>query len=226
LNFRYPIFLDLAGKKCLVIGEGHEIAGKIKALVDALANVIYVNPRAEPVIQELAAAGLVRWEARHFQPDDLAGCFLVITHLDDNSEVFRLAEERRVLCNAVDDPQHCRFSYGSVHRQGDLTIGISTNGWAPALAVRLKQQLEKEVGPEYGELLDLIQVVRPEIKARIPDFGARRELWYRIVDSDILARLREGQRDAAGGVLRRMIEHAANSISRSDTSERSRNGET
>ena len=218
MNFRYPIFLDLAGKKCLVVGEGYEIAGKIKALVDALANVVYVNPHAEPAIEQLVAAGLIRWEARRFRAEDLADCFLVVTGLDDNSEMFRLAEEQRVLCNAIDDPQHCRFSYGSLHRQGDLTVAISTNGSAPALAVRLKQQLEKEIGPEYGELLNLLKEVRPEITRGIPDFNARRELWYRIVDSDVLARLRAGQRDAAAELMRRMIEEAANSILRSDTS--------
>lgn len=212
MNFRYPIFLDLAGKKCLVTGEGYELAGKIKGLVDASANVIYVNPSAEPAIQELAAAGAVRWEGRDFRPDDLDDCFLVITDCDDNAEVFRLAEEGRVLCNAVDDPQHCRFSFGSIHRQGDLTIAISTNGWAPALAVRLKEFLQSNVGPEYRELLELMKEVRPEIAARVPDFSTRRDLWYRIVDSDVLAKLRDGKRNAAIATIREMIEEAVSGV--------------
>src|SRR6478752_5032404 len=137
MNFRYPIFLDLSGKKCLVIGDGHEIAGKVRALVDAAAKVTYVNPRAAPAIEALATAGLISWARRGFEPHDLDDCFLAITDGDNNAEIFRLAEERRVLMNAVDDPEHCRFSFGSVHRQGDLTISISTNGVAPALAVRL-----------------------------------------------------------------------------------------
>lgn len=211
MNFRYPIFLDLAGKKCLVTGQGYEVAGKIKALVDASANVIYVNARAEPAIQELAAASLIQWEARNFRSDDLDDCFLVITDQDDNAEVFRLAEERRVLCNAVDDPQHCRFSFGSVHRQGDLAIAISTNGWAPALAVRLKEFLRTNVGPEYGALVELLKEVRPEITSHIADFSARRDLWYRIVDSDVLTKLRTGEREAAVVTIREMIEEAVRS---------------
>ena len=206
MNFRYPIFLDLAGKNCLVAGQGNELAGKIKGLVDASANVTYVNPTADPAIQEFAAAGLIRWEARHFRPDDLDDCFLVITDRDDNSEAFRLAEERRVLCNSVDDPQHCRFSFGSVHRQGDLTIAISTNGWAPALAVRLKEFLKKNIGPEYGDLLELLKEVRPEITVRVPDFAARRDLWYRIVDSNALEMLRTGHRKKAAAMIRQVIE--------------------
>jgi siroheme synthase-like protein len=211
VNFRYPIFLDLAGKNCLVTGQGHELAGKIHGLVDTSANVTYVNPSAEPAIQELAAAGLIRWEARDFRPNDLDDCFLVITDRDDNSEVFRLAEERRVLCNAVDEPQHCRFSFGSVHRQGDLTIAISTNGWAPALAVRLKEFLQSNVGPEYGDLVELLKEVRPEITTRMPDFSTRRGLWYRIVDSGALEALRTGERQKAIAMIREMIEEAVQS---------------
>ncbi|HSU60339.1 MAG TPA: bifunctional precorrin-2 dehydrogenase/sirohydrochlorin ferrochelatase [Bryobacteraceae bacterium] len=187
MNFRYPVFLDLSGKNCLVIGEGQEIAAKAKALVEAGATVRHVNPR-------------------EFQTADLEDCFLVITGQADNSEVFRLAEEKGILCNSVDDPEHCRFSFGAVHRQGDLTIAISTNGSAPALAVRLKEGLQNQIGPEYGELLGLLKTVRTEITTRIPDFTARRQLWYRIVDSEVLSLLRRGDREAASQAVRGMIE--------------------
>ncbi len=218
VNFRYPIFLDLTGKKCLVTGEGYEIAGKIRALVDASAIVTYVNQRASPEVEALAAAGLILWEPRDFQPEDLTDCFLVITDQDDNSEIFRLAEEQRILCNAVDDPEHCRFSFGSVHRQGELTMAVSTNGWAPALAVRIRERLQNEIGPEYGALLNLLKEIRPEVTARIPDFSARRDLWYRIVDSDAREKLRNGQHEAARAMIREMLEEAVSSTSRSDTS--------
>ncbi len=218
VNFRYPIFLDLSGKKCLVTGEGAEIAGKLRALVSAAANVVYVNPRAEPAIQELVAQGAVSWQPRDFTSQDLAGCFLVIAAREDNAEIFRLAEEQNVLCNSVDDPENCRFSFGSVHRQGELTIAISTNGCAPAVAVRLREFLEQEIGPEYALLLDLLKKARAEITVRIPDFTARRDLWYRILDSQLLTKLREGQHVEASNMLRRMIEETINSISRSGTS--------
>lgn len=205
MNFRYPIFLDLSGKKCLVVGEGPEIAGKVRSLVDAAANVAYVNPRAEPSIEALAAEGLISWERRGFEQHDLDGCFLAIVDSEANAEIFRLAEERHVLMNAVDDPEHCRFSFGSVHRQGDLTIAISTNGVAPALAVRLRERLAQEIGAEYAELLRMLKEVRAEIGSRVADFSARRALWYRIIDSDILDKLRAGQRDEAERALRSML---------------------
>ena len=208
MNFRYPVFLDLSGKKCLVTGEGYEVAGKVQALVDASAEVVYVNPQAEAAIEALAAAGLIHWEKRAFVPADLDGLFLVISDLEDNSEIFRIAEEQRILCNCVDDPEHCRFSFGSIHRQGELTIAISTNGWAPALAVRLKEKLRREIGPEYADFLELLKEVRPEITRRIADFSARRELWYRIVDSEVLAMLGRGENDEAAGLVQEMIERA------------------
>lgn len=203
MNFRYPVFLDISGKKCLVVGDGEEIAAKVDALREAGADVVRVH-------------------ARDFKPEDLAGCFLVIANQTGNADVFRHAEGRGVLCNAVDDPEHCRFIFGSVHRQGDLTITASTNGAAPALSVRVKEQLQREFGPEYGAFLELLKNSRAEIAERIGDFDARRELWYQIVDSEVLALLRADKREAAQQVLRALIDEAAlSSTSRSGISGRS-----
>jgi siroheme synthase-like protein len=206
VNFHYPIFLDLTGKRCLVVGEGPEMASKIRGLIEAGAEVVYVHPDASEGIAELARKGNIVWAAREFEASDLEGCFLVIARLEDNSEIFRLAEERGVLCNAVDDPEHCRFIFGSVHRQGELTIAISTNGVAPALAVRLKERLQREIGPEYAVLLALLQQMRGEIRARIPDFARRRELWYRIIDSGALEKIRAGEIEEARRLIAGFIE--------------------
>ncbi len=216
MNFRLPVFLDVTGKRCLVTGAGYEIAGKVKALIDAGAETVYIHPTGVPEIDHWAALDLVAWKRRSFEPADLDGCFLVITGHPDNSEIFRLAEERGILCNSVDDPEHCRFSFGSVHRQGDLNIAISTNGWAPALAVRLRQRLEREIGPEYGVLLELLKEARPIITAQITDFARRRDLWYRIVDSTVLAKLREGHQQAAAEQVRQLIEEAIHESKSSD----------
>jgi precorrin-2 dehydrogenase / sirohydrochlorin ferrochelatase len=213
MNFRFPVFLDLTSKRCLVTGEGYEVAGKVRALIDAGAETLYINPTAATELQQWEALDLLTWRQRHFEPSDLDGCFLVITDHPDNAAIFRLAEERGILCNSVDDPEHCRFSFGSVHRQGDLTIAISTNGWAPAVAVRLRQWVEREIGPEYGALLTLLKEARPEITQQITDFGRRRDLWYRIVDSDVLDKLRAGQADAAAAQVKRFIHDAVHESS-------------
>ncbi|HEX4772856.1 MAG TPA: bifunctional precorrin-2 dehydrogenase/sirohydrochlorin ferrochelatase [Bryobacteraceae bacterium] len=218
MNFRFPVFLDVSGKNCIVTGEGFEVPAKVEGLVKAGANTTYIHPTADPRIQELIETALVRWERRDLQPDDLDSCFLIIADTPNNAAIFEMAEERRVLCNAVDDPTNCRFSFGSVHRQADLTIAVSTNGWAPALAVRLKQWLQKEIGPEYGELLELLREARPEITSSIGDFAARRDLWYELVDSAALEFLRNGERDAAATLIQEKIAARINSTSHSDIS--------
>jgi precorrin-2 dehydrogenase / sirohydrochlorin ferrochelatase len=220
MNFRYPIFLDVAGKRCVLVGEGYELPSKVKTLVERGALVTYVNPRAEESIAELAAAGRIEWRRRDFEPGDLSECFLVITDRADNSEVFRLAEERRILCNAVDDPDHCRFSFGSVIPRGDLTVAVSTNGVAPALAVRLRERFEREIGEEYQRFLATLSEMRGEITREIPDFSKRRELWYRLVDSGALTLLRQGRAEDARTLLRGLVTEAAACESSNETEAR------
>ena len=206
MNFRYPVFMDVTGKKCLVTGEGYEVAFKVKNLVACSAQVTYINPAAEAAIESLATAGMIHWQQRSFVPADLDGCFLVIADLEDNSAIFELAESRGILCNCVDDPEHCRFSFGSLHRQGELTIAISTNGWAPAVAVRIKEWLQREIGPEVGDFLAMLKAVRPAITNRIADFGARKDLWYRIVDSNFPARIKAGEHYIVEGEICKMVQ--------------------
>jgi siroheme synthase-like protein len=209
MNFQYPVFLDVTGKRCLVTGEGPEIPAKVRLLAERGAQTVYVHPAADTAIEQMAREGRITWLAREFDAADLNGCFLVITAGKNNSKIFELAEERNVLCNAADDPASCRFSFGSVVERGDLRIAISTNGAAPALAVRLREKLEKEIGAEYGLFTEMLGDLRAEISTAIPDFTARRELWYRLVDSDALALIRQGRAEEARQLLRKLVDVSA-----------------
>lgn len=208
MNFRYPIFLDVTGKPCLVTGEGTEIPAKIRRLVACGALVRYINPTANEAVAALAADGQIEWHPRHFESGDLDGCFLVIASRNADGEIFRLAEERNVLCNTVDDPAHCRFSFGSVVSRDDLTLAISTNGIAPALAVRLRERLEQEFGAEYAEFVAMLGELRPQISRELPEFERRRALWYRLVDSEALDAIRQGQPEKARQLLRSLVDEA------------------
>lgn len=209
MNFRYPIFLDVAGKRCLVTGEGAEIPAKVRKLVQCGALVSYINPTADEPIAALAAVGEIEWHARHFESGDLDRCFLVITSDNHNAGIFRLAEERNILCNAVDDPAHCRFSFGSIVSRDDLMLAISTNGIAPALAVRIRERLEEEFGAEYAEFVAMLGELRPQIGRELPDFEKRRALWYRLVDSkEALDAIRRGQPEKARQLLRHLVDEA------------------
>src|SRR5713226_5786271 len=121
----FPMFLKLEGRRCLVVGAGTVAEGKIRGLLEAGASVQVVAPEAVLQIQKWAWDGAVGWSPRGFQPHDLDGAFLVITATaspEVNAQVFHEARERKVLCNSVDDPEHCDFYYPAVVNRGDLQI--------------------------------------------------------------------------------------------------------
>ncbi|MGJ5819768.1 precorrin-2 dehydrogenase/sirohydrochlorin ferrochelatase family protein [Paludibaculum fermentans] len=174
----YPIILDVEGKKCLVLGSGREADEKSAALLRAGAQV---------------------HRQEHYASAHLDGCFAVISAGPDrsrNAEIFAEAERRGILVCCVDDPPHCRFTFASIVRQGELVIAISTGGACPALAVRLREKLERELGPEYAEFLKLARRLRGRLAETVPDFQQRRKLWYALVDSAILDHYRHGDEEA------------------------------
>jgi precorrin-2 dehydrogenase/sirohydrochlorin ferrochelatase len=153
----FPIFLKLRGKKCVIVGGGVIGEGKVRGLLSSGARVIVVAPQVRPVLQKLAAAGTVTWRKGTFRPADLRGAFLVVAATDSiaqNRVISRHCWRLGVLCNAVDDPRHCDFFYPAVVRRGALQIAISTDGRSPALAKRLRAELERQFGPEYAAWLE------------------------------------------------------------------------
>ncbi|MDP6052634.1 MAG: bifunctional precorrin-2 dehydrogenase/sirohydrochlorin ferrochelatase, partial [Candidatus Latescibacteria bacterium] len=151
-------------------------------------------------LADLAAVGRIKHAARLYQAGDLAGSVLAISATDDSAVNRLVWEEGRrsgVLVNVVDDVPLCDFIAPSVIRQGDLTVAISTSGKAPALAVRIRESLEEKFGREYARFLELAGAIRQSLAEKNPDFNARRTLWYRLVDSDVLDLLRAGDEDAA-----------------------------
>jgi siroheme synthase-like protein len=112
LNFRYPVFLNVETKRCLVVGEGPELPAKVATLVARGAEVVYVNPAAAESIAILANENKLVWHRRNFAPADLDSCFLVIADQQDNGEIFRLAEARGVGCNAAGETGPSRVPFG------------------------------------------------------------------------------------------------------------------
>jgi siroheme synthase-like protein len=209
MSWDYPVFLNLEGRRCIVIGESWFTPGKVMALLESHADVTLLAPTADPAITELARQGAVRWERREYREGDLEGFFLAIsTHLekDRNEPIFREALSRNILFNAVDDGPRCLFSFPAIHRSGDLAIAISTNGRSPALGVRLRDRLAREIGPEYGTFVAMLGELRQELSARIPEFERRKELYGRLVESDALEQIRDGHTEAARATLRALIE--------------------
>ncbi len=177
----FPAFLKLAGRRCLVVGAGPVAEEKIVGLLRAGANVRVVAPQATRRIRELARKKELRWDKRGFRASDLSGAFLTVAATSSpplHAQIYRQAQRRGVLCNVVDDPEHCDFYYGSVVRRGELQIAISTGGHSPALAQRLRKKLEEEYGAEYEEWLKELGEIRQRLFAKKLTSNRRRALLH------------------------------------------------
>ncbi|MFQ5694305.1 MAG: bifunctional precorrin-2 dehydrogenase/sirohydrochlorin ferrochelatase [Nitrospinota bacterium] len=197
----YPVFLvGLEKKRCVVVGGGAEAERKVEGLLDCDAAVTVIGAEITARLREWADAGSIAWVPRTYERGDLRGAFLVIVAGGDartHALIREEAEAERALVNVMDDPARCDFVAGSVVRRGPLRIAVSTSGCAPALAVRLRERLEREFGPEFAKFLGWMEALRGPMAARHPDFETRRGLWYELVDSDVIDFLREGQEERA-----------------------------
>jgi siroheme synthase-like protein len=164
----FPIFVKLAGRLVIVVGGGKIAEGKIPGLLSASACVRVIAPVATVAIRNWSNHRRLEWYAKAFQASDLDGAALVVAATSAsgvNEAVYRAADAKGVLCNAVDDTGHCHFYYGSVVQRGDLQIAISTNGKSPALAQRLRLELEMQFGPEYELWLEWLGTAREALRA-------------------------------------------------------------
>jgi precorrin-2 dehydrogenase / sirohydrochlorin ferrochelatase len=183
----FPAFIKLAGRRCIVVGAGSVAASKITSLLECGAQITVVAPRAAESIEHLAAARKIRWLPRKFAPDDLARAFLVIAATSDpavNRAVFLEAEVRGILCNSVDDPPNCDFYFPAIVRRGPLQIAISTSGESPALAQRIRRELEASLEDPVADWVEKIGEARREILASVPPSEDRKKLLHRLAHTD------------------------------------------
>ncbi len=196
----YPVLFNLQGRRCVVIGGGHIAESKVEGLLEADAAVHLIAPDLTPKLQRWVEETRVEHVWRSYQPGDLGGAFLAISATDDrnvNVRVWQEAVSLNIPINVVDDTPHCNFIAPSILRRGDLVVAISTSGKAPALAVRLREQFESLVGSEHARFLELAGRLREPLAAHYPNFETRKALWYRLVDSDVLYLLQQGDEAAA-----------------------------
>lgn len=179
----FPMFLKLEGRPCLVVGGGAIGEPKIESLLTSGALVRVIAPRVSAAVAQWAREGAIRWEAREFNSADLDNVFLAIAATSSrqvNGTIFREARQRNILCNVVDDPEYCDFYYPAVVRRGDLQLAISTNGHSPALAQRIRRELEIQFGPEYGEWLEKLGKIRVQLFARGMNPEQRRRVLHEL----------------------------------------------
>ena len=176
-----PVFVKLEGRPCLVVGGGVIGLQKVSSLLECGANVTVVDPDAKDEVRELAEQGKIAWRRRRYSAEDVLGQQLVIASTSDpnvNHAIYSDAVTAGVLANAVDDPPFCDFYFGSVVRRGSLQIGISTAGESPALAQRLRQQLEALLDQATGPWLERLGALRRGV-LKLHPAGEERNLLLR-----------------------------------------------
>ena len=209
----YPIYLDLTGRPCLVVGGGPIATGKVRGLVEAGALVTVVAPDVSQDIVAWHEARHAVWHARTFEPADLDGQFLVYAATDDrdvNARIYRLADQANRVANAVDDLDHCNFIAPAVARQGVVQVAISTAGTSPALAKQIRDRVQHEVlTPETATLADFLGSWRPEVKRHIDTYARRQTLWEGVLEGCVPALLEAGQKARADQAMQEYLRRAA-----------------
>ena len=182
----YPMFVDLQGKRCLVVGGGEIATRKVQGLLEAKALVFVVSPTLSEALSRLAAQDMISYQPRPFRADEVMGCALIIGATDQpdvNRAVCRAAREHQVWVNIVDTPEACDFIAPAVVRRGALQVAISTGGHSPTLAKRIRLQLEEWYGPEYAVLLEKLGRERTRFRQLIRDPDLRKAYYERLVDT-------------------------------------------
>lgn len=204
----YPIHLHLQGRRCLVVGGGGVAARKVAGLRAAGADVLLVSPDAAPALQTMAEGGEVEWRREVYGTRHLAGVFLVMACTDNrevNAAVTREASEQDLLVLCADDPGAGSFVSPATVRRGDLLLTASTGGAEPTLAAVLRERLEADFGPEWGELVEMFVAMRELVKKN-PDEAGRKAAVRRVLDdAQVHELLRTGKRLEAETRIRQCL---------------------
>lgn len=207
----YPVFLNLTRRRAVIIGGGQIAEGKIAKLLESAAQIIVISPVATQGIRDFAQAGKIELELRKYQHGDLQGAFLAIAATNDrevNQEIFEEAENQGILLNAVDDMPRCSFIAPSIVSKGPVTVAISTGGASPALARKLRENMEVSSVLDWAGATDVLSKARRIIKEERMAIDPQR--WQCCMTDEILEMAQNGQEEKA-------LKTLMNSLSGKDT---------
>jgi len=196
----YPIFLNIEGRKCVVIGGGNVASRKVPPLLDCGAKVLVVSPEISSEMERFVKSGEVEYIAGKFEPSHLSGAALVIGSTDDakvNRMVYEECKARNIPVNVVDQPELCTFIVPSLVKRGDLMIATSTSGKSPAVAKRVRKTLEKDFGEEWGAYLDMMGRARIRLMEKVSEQPEREAILNRLADSPMFELIKSGDMDGA-----------------------------
>ena len=198
----YPVFLNLTGRRCVIIGGGQVAEGKVSKLLDSGAKIIVISPDATQGIRDYADSGQIEYSLRKYQEGDLNGAFLVVAATNDrvvNQEIFEEAEKSGILLNAVDDMPRCSFIAPSIVEKGPITVAISTGGASPALARKLREKLEVSPALDWADATNMLSHARQIIKDKQIALDPQR--WQCCMTDELLTLIQAGHEDEALEIL-------------------------
>ena len=204
----YPVFIELEGKTVLVVGGGKVAQRKVETLLKFGASIHIVSKGLTHKLKKLVESKKIHHIGEEFKDEHLDGAFLAIAATDDkllNQKISKNARMRNLLINAVDQPSDCNFIVPSIINRGDLLIAISTSGKSPALAKRIRKDLEAQFGSEYEVFLTLMGRLRTDILSLGFSQKENSRIFNEIVDSGILNFMEKGDWEGVESALRRIL---------------------
>lgn len=198
----YPVFLNLTGRRCVIIGGGQIAEGKIAKLLDSGSKIIVISPDATQGIRGFAERGQIEFSERKYQNGDLEGAFICIAATNDrvvNQEIFEEAEKNGILLNAVDDMPRCSFIAPSIVEKGPVTVAISTGGASPALARKLREKMEVSSALDWADATSVLSKARQIIKDK--QIAVDPQRWQCCMTDEILSLAQAGRENEALEIL-------------------------
>jgi len=211
-----PIFMKVAGRRCVVIGGGDVATRKVMMLLKADAAIELISPELGHELADLLAAGKISYIQALFSPEQLDGAMLVIAATDDeatNLAVSIAAKARNIPVNVVDAPELCTFTSPSIVDRSPIIIAISSGGASPVLTRMIRAKIEALIPATYGRLSALAADFRDRVKQRFSTTQARRIFWENIFQSNIAEMVLSGQEPAARAALTELIDNDKTDIS-------------
>jgi precorrin-2 dehydrogenase/sirohydrochlorin ferrochelatase len=200
----YPLFLDITDKRCVVIGGGDVAERKVVRLLDFGASVIVVAKTLTNSLDAMGKTGRIKHIDADYDKSFLDDAFLVIGATDRhdiNAKISADGREKGILVNIVDEPDKCDFILPSLIKQGDLLIAISTGGKSPALAKKLREEMEQLFGTEYQSLLEVMGQLREKLVMKGRSSDENRRVFESVVHSDILKHIKDKRWDKVRKII-------------------------
>lgn len=204
----YPIFVDLKGKKVVLVGGGAVAQRKVQTLLAYGADIALISRDITPVLRGYVEREEIGFLDREFSEDYLEGAFMVVAATDDsalNHRISQASRKRGLLVNAVDQPADCSFIVPAILRRGDLLIAVSTSGKSPALAQTIRGELEEKFGREYEVFLRIMGRLREEVLSRGLSQNENSRLFHQIIDAPILEALATKNWEEAASIFNRIL---------------------